>query len=199
MLNHRRLVVVFSCFSGGGWSFFVFIHLLRCVLSVVKPAARLVSAEQALLADSLLCYCKGGKLLKICKYDKTMSHLRATYFIRSVSIIALSVLLFSTAGIHFIHPFFHRHREQSSHCKALAGSKQSPPFVHNKHVEYKADRNCPICSFLKQFHIYKTKLCAFLPLLTSLPIFRFLFESVILEQIDYLLIPPRSPPCLFQK
>ncbi len=166
---------------------------------MVRPAARLVSAEQALLADSLLCYCRGGKLLKICKYDKTMSHLRATYFIRSVSIIALSVLLFSTAGIHFIHPFFHRHPEQSSHCKALAGSKQSPPFVHNKHVEYKADRNCPICSFLKQFHIYKTKLCAFLPLSTSLPIFRFLFESVILEQIDYLLIPPRSPPCLFQK
>jgi len=126
-----------------------------------------------------------------------MSHLRATYFIRSVSIIALSVLLFSTAGIHFIHPFFHRHCERSSHQKA--GSKQSPPFVHNKHVEYKADRNCPICSFLKQFHIYKTKLCAFLPLLTSLPIFRFSFESVILKQIDYLLIPPRSPPCLFQK
>ena len=128
-----------------------------------------------------------------------MSHPSATYFIRSVSIIALSVLLFSTAGIHFIHPFFHRHCEQSSHCKTLAGSKQSPPFVHNKHIEYKADRNCPICSFLKHFHIYKIKLCAFLPLLTSLPIFRFLFESVILEQIDYLLIPPRSPPCLFRK
>jgi len=128
-----------------------------------------------------------------------MSHLRATSFIRSVSIITLSVLLFSTAGIHFIHPFFHRHCEPFSHCKALAGSKQSPLFAHNKNVEYKANRNCPICFFLKHFHIYKTKSCAFLPLLTLLPIFRFLFESVILKQIDYLLIPPRSPPCLFQR
>ena len=166
---------------------------------MVKPVARLVLVEQALSADSLLCYCKGGKLLKICKYDKTMSHLRSTYFIKSVSIIALSALLFSAAGLHFIHPFFHRHCEQSSHCKALAGFKQSPPFVHNKHVEYKVDRNCPICSFLKHFHIYKIKLCAFLPLLALLPIFRFFFESVIFKQIDYLLIPPRSPPCLFQK
>ena len=128
-----------------------------------------------------------------------MSYPKATYFIRSVSIIALSVFLFSTAGIHFIHPFFHRHHEQSLHCKALAGFKQSPLFVHNKHVKYKADRNCPICSFLKHFHICKTKFCAFPPLLTLLPIFRFLFESVILKQINYLLIPPRSPPCLFQK
>jgi len=128
-----------------------------------------------------------------------MNHLKATCFIRFISIIALSALLFSTTGIHFIHPFFHHHCERSSHSKALAGPKQSPPFVHNKPVEYKADRNCPICSFLKHFHIYKIKLCAFLPLLALLPIFGFLFESVILKQIDYLLIPPRSPPCLFQK
>ena len=127
-----------------------------------------------------------------------MNHPKATYFIRSVSIIALSVFLLSTAGIHFIHPFFHRHYEQSLHCKVLVGSIQSPPFVHNKHVEYKADRNCPICSFLKDFHICKTKLCLFLPLLALLLIFGFLFEPVILKQIDYLLIPPRSPPCLFQ-
>ncbi len=128
-----------------------------------------------------------------------MSHPKATYFIRSVSIIALSALLFSTAGIHFIHPYFHRHCEPSSHCKALASSKQSSLFAHDKHVEYKADRNCPICSFLKHFHICKIKLCSFLPLLALLPIFRFLFESNILKQINYLLIPPRSPPCLFQK
>ena len=123
-----------------------------------------------------------------------MSHLRATYFIRSVSIIALSVLLFSTTGIHFIHPFFHRHCEQSSHCTAFAGSKQSPTI---KHVEYKVDRNCPICSFLKHFHICKTKLCSFLSIFKFLPIFKFLFEFYILKQINYLLIPPRSPPCLF--
>ena len=128
-----------------------------------------------------------------------MSYPKATYFIRSVSIIALSALLFSTAGIHFIHPYFHRHCEPSSHCKALAGPKQSSLFAHNKQVEYKAVRNCPICSFLKHFHICKIKLCSFLPLSALLPIFRFLFESDILKQIDYLLIPPRSPPCLFQK
>ena len=126
-----------------------------------------------------------------------MSHPKTTYFIRLITIIALSALLFSTAGIHFIHPYFHRHCELSSHCKALANSKQSSLFAYNKHVEYKADRNCPICSFLKHFHICKTKFCSFLPLLALLPIFRFLFESNILKQIDYLLIPPRSPPCLF--
>ena len=127
-----------------------------------------------------------------------MSHPKAVYFIRSVSIIALSALLFSSAGIHLIHPYFHHHCEPSSHGKApLAGSKQSSFFAYNKHIEYKADRNCPICSFLKHFHICKTKFCSFLPLLALLPIFRFLFESNILKQIDYLLIPPRSPPCLF--
>jgi len=128
-----------------------------------------------------------------------MSHLRETYLIRSVVIIALSALVFFTAGIYFIHPFFHSHCEKSCHSKTLAASKQFPSFFHNKHAEYKADHNCPICSFLKHFHIYKTKFSAFLPLLTLLPIFRFLFESLILKQIDYLLIPPRSPPCLFQK
>jgi len=128
-----------------------------------------------------------------------LSYHRATYFIRSVSIIALSVLLFSTVGIHFVHPFFHRHHHycaQCSHCKSLADSKQSSSLIHKKHVEYQADRNCLICSFLKHFHICKINPFTFLSLLALLSIFRFLFESVLLKQTRFLLIPPRSPPCL---
>jgi len=122
-----------------------------------------------------------------------LSYHRATYFIRSVSIIALSVLLFSTVGIHFVHPFFHHHY----YCKSLTDSKQSSSLIHKKHVEYQANRHCPICSFLKHFHIYKINPFTFLSLLALLSIFRFLFESVILKQTKFLLIPPRSPPCLF--
>lgn len=123
--------------------------------------------------------------------------LKAIYFIRSITIIALSAFLFSTTGIHVLHPFSHHHCKQSSQCNAPAASKQSPPFIHNKQIEYQANQNCPICSFLKHFYIYKIKRCTFGPLLALLPIFRFLFKSDILKRIDYLLIPPRSPPCLF--
>ncbi len=128
-----------------------------------------------------------------------MNHPRPIYFIRSITIIALSALLFSTAGIHFIHPFFHNHCKQCSHCKGPAGSKQSPPFIYNKQIECRANQNCPICSFLKHFIIYKTNSFTFSSLLALMPTVKFLFNPVLLKQIDYLLIPPRSPPCLFQE
>ena len=127
-----------------------------------------------------------------------LSYYRTTYF-RFTSIITLSVLLFSTVGIHFVHSFFHHHHHnctQCSHYKSLADSKQCSSLIHKKHVEYQVNQNCLICSFLKHFHIYKINPFTFLSLLALLSIFRFLFESVILKQTRFLLIPPRSPPCL---
>jgi hypothetical protein len=125
---------------------------------------------------------------------------RTIYFNRFLRILVLSVLLFSTAGIHFVHHFFHHcpytHYRHGSYFEKPAECIPSLSLIYEKYIEPCADQNCFICSFLKQFRIYKIHSHVFLSLFFLL-IFRFLFEPVIFKQNKFLLALPRLPPYLF--
>ena len=127
---------------------------------------------------------------------------RTIYFNRFLRILVLSALLFSTAGIHFVHHFFHHypctHHRHGSRFEKPDEYIPSLSLIHEKHIEPGADRNCFICSFLKQFRIYKINSYVFSSLFFLL-IFLFLFEPVILKQNKFLLALPRSPPYLFSE
>jgi hypothetical protein len=127
---------------------------------------------------------------------------RTIYFNRFLRILVLSALLFSTAGIHFVHHLFHHypctHYSHGSHFEKSDEYIPTLSLIHEKHVEFIADQNCFICSFLKHFRTYKINPHVFSSPLFLL-IFRFMFEPVILKQNKFLLVLPRLPPYLFSE
>lgn len=128
-----------------------------------------------------------------------MSHLKATHFIRSVSIITLSALLFSTVGIHFVHPFFHHHHNHHhcagcNHFSVHSGHQDATISIVEKHAISKEQEECPICSFLLHFNLYKAASYTLLHQQECLKEFPLALKSPFARQIDFSPIRARAPP-----
>ena len=112
-------------------------------------------------------------------------------------ILALIAILFSTAGIHFLHPFFHHHHHYCSEdidSSALSGYQVKTPVNEAKHIINNKQDHCPICSFLLHFHLYQVVFSLLLRQLVACKEFVKAIRFIFIRQVNCFPVQPRGPP-----
>lgn len=110
-------------------------------------------------------------------------------------ILALAAILFSTVGIHFLHPFFHHHYcPEDIASSALSDSQVKTPVNEPDHIINSKEDHCPICSFLLHFHLYQVVVSLLLRQLAACEEFVKAILFIFIKQVNCFPVQPRGPP-----